>query len=110
MLKQNKNMKKFFFLLVAIALAACHQKQQVDVLVYNAKVYTVDTTFNMAEAFAVKEGRFVAIGTSKEIKEKYTSAKTIDAKGKTITPGFIDAHCHFLWIRCKPTKSKFGRH
>tara|TARA_Y100000739_G_C20585774_1_gene455195 strand:- start:39 stop:1598 length:1560 start_codon:yes stop_codon:yes gene_type:complete len=68
---------------------------EVDLIISNAKVYTVNENFDILESFAVKDGRIVEVGSSKLIRKKYKSKNTIDAKGKTIMPGFIDAHCHF---------------
>jgi predicted amidohydrolase YtcJ len=66
-----------------------------DLAVVNAVVYTVDERRPRAEAFAVKNGRFVAVGTNAEIRALSTPAsRTIDAGGMTVVPGFIDAHCH----------------
>ena len=66
-----------------------------DLAVVNAVVYTVDERRPRAEAFAVKNGRFVAVGTTAEIRALSTpAARTIDAGGMTVVPGFIDAHCH----------------
>ena len=77
-------------------LASCQAKREaVDLLVTNATVYTVDSTFSKAEAFAVKDGKFVAVGTSSNLKAKYQAAQEVDAGGKFIYPGFYDAHCHF---------------
>ncbi len=45
---------------------------------------------------AINKGKVVAIGTDEEIKTKYNSPTLVDADGKNIFPGFIDAHCHFL--------------
>ncbi|HZH01800.1 MAG TPA: amidohydrolase, partial [Flavisolibacter sp.] len=81
------------FALFALLLASCSQK--VDLLVYNARVYTVDSTFSIAEALAVKDGKIEAIGTTKELTEKYEAKEKIDAGGKFIYPGLIDAHAHF---------------
>jgi len=67
-------------------------------IVANANVYTVDNDFSNAEAFAIKDGRFIDVGSNSDIKNKYQSVNTIDAKGQTITPGFIDAHCHFYGL------------
>ena len=69
--------------------------EQVDLLVINAKAYTVDDEFSIVEAFAVEEGKIVATGTTEEITSEYSAEKTIDAEGRTILPGFIDAHAHF---------------
>ncbi|MCF8379447.1 MAG: amidohydrolase [Bacteroidales bacterium] len=70
-------------------------KKKADLIVYNAVVYTVDDSFSVKEAFAVKDGKFLAIGTTEAILNAYSSEQTIDAKGKPIYPGFNDAHCHF---------------
>lgn len=64
-------------------------------MLVNGKIYTVDSTFSNATAFAIKDGKFVAVGTNKEIRDKYDADSVIDASGKTILPGLIDAHCHF---------------
>ena len=78
------------------ALAGCQgQRESVDLLVTNATVYTVDSTFAKAEAFAVKDGKFVAVGSSADLKSRFSAAKEVDAKGQFIYPGFYDAHCHF---------------
>ncbi|MEL6916701.1 MAG: amidohydrolase [Bacteroidota bacterium] len=92
-------MKKLCFLVSSIILIGCGpNKKRVDLIVLNANIYTVDDDFSKAEAFAVHEGRFVAVGTSKKISEAYTSDKTIDAPKGTIIPGLIDAHCHFYGL------------
>ncbi|MFK5972188.1 MAG: amidohydrolase [Flavobacteriaceae bacterium] len=88
-------MKKVLLLLL-VTLTACDLlKNNVDLVVINANIYTVDEGFSKAQAFAVKEGRFVAVGTSEEIQKKYTADQIVDANKRTITPGLIDAHCHF---------------
>ncbi|HEX8428871.1 amidohydrolase [Hymenobacter sp.] len=69
--------------------------QAVDLVVYNATVYTVDSAFSKATAFAVKDGKFVAVGDEKAIRDKYTAKSTVDARGQFVYPGFYDAHCHF---------------
>ena len=71
-------------------------KTKVDLIVHNANVYTVDNQFSMANAFAIKEGKFVAIGTDKDILKKYSAYQTLDAQGQSVYPGFIDGHCHFV--------------
>jgi len=66
-----------------------------DLVVLNANVYTVDTRTPKAEAFAIQGGRFIAVGTNAAIKAiAGKSMQTIDAKGMTIVPGFIDCHNH----------------
>ncbi len=69
--------------------------QQVDMLVFNAKIYTVDSAFSMAEALAIRDGKIVAIGSTKDLNEQFEGKETVDADGKFIYPGFIDAHAHY---------------
>ncbi|MBI4477543.1 MAG: amidohydrolase [Acidobacteria bacterium] len=66
-----------------------------DLVVVNARVLTSDPATPRAEAFAVKNGRFVAVGSSGDVRNLATArTRVIDAQRATITPGFIDAHCH----------------
>ncbi|GAB2477247.1 amidohydrolase [Hymenobacter qilianensis] len=71
------------------------QQQAADLVVYNATVYTVDSAFSKAQAFAVQDGKFLAVGTADEIRQKYKGKQEVDAGGQFIYPGFYDAHCHF---------------
>ncbi len=66
-----------------------------DVIVVNARVYTVDTALPRAEAFAVKNGRFVAVGGNADVRNLANpNTQVIDAAGMTVVPGFNDAHTH----------------
>ena len=81
---------------IGLGLASCGaQHEAVDLLVTNATVYTVDSTFSKAQAFAVRDGRFVAVGTTADLQSRYQASQTVDAQGQFIYPGFYDAHCHF---------------
>ncbi len=66
-----------------------------DVIVSNARVYTMDPALPRAEAIAVKNGRFVAVGSNDDVKNLKTAAtEMVDGGGMTVVPGFIDAHSH----------------
>lgn len=65
-----------------------------DVLLINARIYTVDGRFSVQEAVAIKGGRIAALGTTRDITKSWKAAKTLDAKGKCVYPGFYDAHAH----------------
>src|SRR5262249_39300743 len=66
-----------------------------DLVVFNAKVYTIDSRMPKADAFAVKGSRFVFVGSSPEAKTFIgKGTQTLDAKQMTIVPGFIDCHNH----------------
>ncbi len=74
------------------------QNNSVDLLVYNAKVYTVDKNFSSASAFAVKNGLIVEVGESNLLKKKYKAKANLDLKQKPVYPGFYDPHSHFIGL------------
>jgi len=106
-------MKKIWLILLLFLVVACKQKDyNVDLLVKNALVYTVDSNFTTADAFVVNAGKIVAVGKADTLEQKYKAHEVIDAKGKPIYPGFIDAHAHFYSyglslqeVRLEKTKS-----
>jgi predicted amidohydrolase YtcJ len=66
-----------------------------DLIVVNARVYTSDAAMPRAEAFAIKNGRFVAVGSTSDVRNLATpKTQMIDAAQMTVTAGFIDCHCH----------------
>ena len=78
-----------------VGVAAAAEEQGADLVVFNAKVYTVDSRAPKAEAFAVKASRFVAVGSTEEIKAFIgKGTQTFDARQMTVVPGFIDCHNH----------------
>jgi predicted amidohydrolase YtcJ len=93
-------MKKINSLIAAITLAiflySCSATEKIDLLVYNATIYTVDSSFSIAEAMAIKDGKILAVGKTADLEKKYESKEKLDAEGKFIYPGFIDAHAHFV--------------
>jgi predicted amidohydrolase YtcJ len=75
--------------------AAADEGRDADLVVFNAKVYTVDSRAPKVEAFAVKAGRFVAVGNTTEMKALIgKGTQTFDAKEMAVVPGFIDCHNH----------------
>jgi predicted amidohydrolase YtcJ len=85
--------------LASIAASAAGNAKDVkaDVVYRNGFVYTVDGVRSRAEAFAVKDGKFIAVGTNDDMKA-FTGkdTKTIDLKGKMVMPGLVDTHIHAL--------------
>lgn len=84
------------FVFGLFSFTASAQKKKADLLLHNGKVYTVDASFSVASAMAVKDGKIIAVGDSKSLLAAYDAAEKIDAGGKAVYPGFIDAHAHFL--------------
>ncbi|KQC31361.1 amidohydrolase [Flagellimonas eckloniae] len=92
-------MKKFLFSFFILSFfVACNPKEEVDLIVSNANIYTVDSDFSKVTSAAVKDGVFVAVGDTEEIQQKYKAKKEINVEGRTIVPGLIDAHCHFYGL------------
>jgi predicted amidohydrolase YtcJ len=85
------------FLLVVCGITAAASKPAADLLVINAKVYTVDEAQPTAQAVAVIGERIVAVGSNSDV-ESWRGPRTrvIDAGGKLLLPGFDDAHVHFV--------------
>jgi len=88
--------KLFFVAPLFFLLNACSNKTNIDLLVKGATVYTIDSAFSTTEAIAVKDGKILATGSNADLLKKYEAKETIDAEGKFVYPGFIDAHAHFV--------------
>ena len=92
-------LRLLFLLLTAFSLiASCDNNppsMEPELIVFNADIRTVDQNQNRAEAFAIKGGRFVAVGNNEEVLDlKGATTESINANGATIVPGFIDSHTH----------------
>lgn len=88
--------KNFLTSLVVICAFSCTSKEKADLLIYNATIYTIDSSFTTAEAMAIKDGKIVAVGNMKDLESAIEAKEKLDAQGKFIYPGFIDAHAHFV--------------
>src|ERR1700752_3723605 len=89
-------MKTINLIVFTLIFFACSSKEKIDLLVFNATIYTVDPSFSTAEAMAVKDGKIVETGKTADLEKKYDAKEKLDAQGKFIYPGFIDAHAHFM--------------
>ena len=93
--------RKFVFLFLALVLLTppavfAQTKRRVSLLLFNGKIFTADEKYTVAEAVAVDGERIVGVGTNVEIRNQFQAAQEIDLHGKLVTPGFNDAHVHFL--------------
>ena len=89
-------MRYFFVLLFMSSLiSSCQKLQEVDLIIDQAQIYTVDDEFSIAEAMAIKDGKFIAIGSSDEVEAtKGPNTEIVDLKGQFVMPGIGDAHIH----------------
>jgi predicted amidohydrolase YtcJ len=88
--------RSLILLLTTTALISCSSVQNVDLIIHNAVIYTIDQEFTIAESVAISGGRFLATGSSRDILRRYSSENVIDLQGKFVYPGLIDPHCHFV--------------
>ena len=85
----------FIIATVILASSCSSPKMKADLILHNATIYTVDESFSQVQAFAVKDGKFLACGSDEEILGRYESDNVIDAQGRPVYPGFMDGHSHF---------------
>ncbi|HEY2988253.1 MAG TPA: amidohydrolase [Candidatus Binatia bacterium] len=93
----------FVFLSIALLSAATARGQaqlpQADLILTNGKIVTVDDRFTIAQAVAIKGERIVAIGKDADIRKRAgKDTRVIDLKGRTVIPGLIDNHAHFIRV------------
>jgi len=84
-------------LVSSLVLLSCRsQKLKVDLLVYNATIYTVDSSFSVAEAMVISDGKIIETGKTTDLQNKYVANETLNAEGQYVYPGLMDAHSHFV--------------
>lgn len=93
---KNKIIGSFIALILLLIMNRCNTSEPMDLILHNAKIYSVNDAFSVYEAMAIKDGKIIDIGPENDILNKYISEQIIDCKKKVIYPGFIDAHCHFV--------------
>jgi predicted amidohydrolase YtcJ len=85
------------FLLLLVLLTGCgFRSEHADLVIHNARLHTLDEQGTIAQAVAIRDGRIVEIGAERQILNKYAADRVFDAAGRSVYPGFIDGHCHFL--------------
>ncbi len=90
-------MRRTFLLLLVITLASCSfKKEEVDLILHNGSIHSLDPNNQVFQAIAIKDGRILDLGAERAILNRYKAPQVIDLKLKPAYPGFIDAHCHFL--------------
>ena len=84
---------------LAAAVTGCQTEERIfaEQVLRNGKVLTVDSEFSIAEAVAIEAERIVAVGSDTEIAEHIgPDTRVIDLQGRTVIPGLIDNHMHFI--------------
>jgi predicted amidohydrolase YtcJ len=83
------------FVTLSTVAALFGQARSADLILHSGKIVTVDPSFSIAEAIAIRGDRIVAVGTTAQIRKlSGTGTQVIDLKGKTVLPGLMDSHMH----------------
>ena len=83
-----------FSLIFCFLLFLSCNSYDADLIIHNASIYTVNSSFDTATAVVVKDGKFIAVG-DQDLLNQYNARSVVDLNGFPVYPGFIDAHCHF---------------
>ena len=81
--------------IVSFFLSSCHTKTNADLLVFNGTIYTVDSSFSIAEAIVVNNRKIIFVGKKEDAIKKFVCTDSLNLNGKYVYPAFIDAHGHF---------------
>ena len=93
-MKHIYNISLLVLVLFAFIISGC-ARQEADLVIHNAKIVTVDRDFSIAEAVAVKDGKFLQVGTeSSVLQSSGPDTLVVDLGGRTVLPGFNDTHSH----------------
>ncbi|MEZ4937155.1 MAG: amidohydrolase [Crocinitomicaceae bacterium] len=115
-MKQLSLLSVLFFL-----LSSCFKGKEADLIIHNARIYSLDKNSTVYQAMAIKDGKIIELGPEREIMNKYAADREIDAMGKMVIPGFHDSHCHVLgfvedsffadlrWLRSKKKTLEVAR-
>ncbi len=81
-----------------------------DTVLYNGKILTADDQFTMAQAVAIRDGKFLAVGeTSRILQLAGPQSRRIDLQGKTVVPGFMDTHLHSAFMNISFKSGQSGK-
>ncbi len=89
-------MRNILFILLICLLQSCMKGESVDFVVFNANIHSLDEGGHIHQAMAIRDGKIIELGPDRQILNKYRYDQSIDAAGKDIYPGFIDAHGHLF--------------
>ncbi len=92
-----KHIRPALFLFLALLIASCSaRKRNVDMVLTNGDIQTMDPSFPHAEAVAIDNGNIVGVGTNSGVSNHFIGKANLDLHGAYVLPGFIDGHAHML--------------
>ncbi|MEK9559767.1 MAG: amidohydrolase family protein, partial [Flavobacteriaceae bacterium] len=82
---------------ILVVFTSCLSKVEVDTIVFNGQIYSLDSVNTTYTAMAIDNGRIVTLG-SDDLKNRFLAKEQVDLEGKAVVPGLIDAHSHFYGL------------
>src|SRR5687767_15535803 len=83
-------------LMLLLSFTAVPAQQSADLILHNGVIWTVDKNNSTAQAVAIKDGKFIAVGSNATaLKLRGPATRVIDLRGRFVVPGFNDNHVHF---------------
>ncbi|MFM2136397.1 MAG: hypothetical protein RL021_1797 [Bacteroidota bacterium] len=92
----TRNLPSLPILAAAVLLSVGCIRPKADMILYNGHIQTVDDSFRVVSAMAIRDGKILATGPDAVLLDFYDADTTIDLLEQTVYPGFIDAHSHFF--------------
>src|SRR5688500_19817686 len=90
------NRSTLIVLLLVARFTAPTQRESADLILHNGVIWTVDEKNPTAQAVAIKDRKFIAVGSNESVaKHRGPNTRVIDLQGKFVVPGFNDNHVHF---------------
>ena len=80
----------------SLIISSCYKGKSVDLVIHNARIFTMNENGDVEEAMAIVDGKVVEVGPERQILNKYSADEEIDAHGRHVYPGLTDAHGHIL--------------
>ncbi|MEP4532517.1 MAG: amidohydrolase [Cyclobacteriaceae bacterium] len=92
-------MKKWISIVVLALLAGCASEPSADLVIINARIYTVNDNLPVVSALAIKDGKIMKLGEKSEVEVLISdSTEVMDLEGQFVFPGFIEGHAHLMGI------------
>jgi predicted amidohydrolase YtcJ len=89
-------MRYVLFLFLLFLISSCYKGESVDLIIHNADIHVMNDALDKAEAIAIKDGKIIEVGPERQILNKYTADRMINAQQKDVLPGLHDAHGHIM--------------
>ena len=96
--------------LASVSASGTLRQTPADLIVLGGAIHTADARRPRVDAFAVSDGRFVAVGSRADSRDEGAATRVVDLAGDAVVPGLQDAHGHFLGLGASLSTLDLARH